>query len=309
MNWVTCPSDSRAGAVRKGLTLIELLTVIAVISVLSALLLPALQFARESGRRTVCVNNLKQQALALRLYHSVNRSYPFGADGGWGFDWRTHLLPHLEQQNLADRVPWGEAGFWAGKDVHSENLRLLARTSLPFLRCPSHPAPRFESRSINALSGRAISSYSGNAGGDVVVDTSSDGRIDLRRGNGPLKAADMKRPGSIPVRSATLIDGLSNTILVGEVLYQVDSECGICDRFALYHPNFDNRSGNDFTEALATTRVPINSRINPDVQELAFASGHVRGCQVVFADNSVRFVAQEISPAVWQAWGSCAGRD
>lgn len=295
---------------RRGLSLIELMTVIAIIAVLTAMVLPALGMAREAGRKTYCINNLKQQTLALRVYHDQFRSFPYGAAGGWGYDWRTFILPQLDQQNLADHVVWNESGYWAGKDIRSRSLQLLARTSLSVMHCPSQPSPRYESRSVNALTGRAVSSYSGNGGSNVVADTTSDlRRIDLSRGNGPLKAAKMKISGAVAVRMNDIIDGLTNTILLGEVVHQLDHRCDICDRFALYHPNFDNLDGNDFSEALATTRVAPNAAKSANVQELAFASGHSRGLNVAMADGSVRFVDNSIHSSVWQAMGSCQARD
>jgi prepilin-type N-terminal cleavage/methylation domain-containing protein/prepilin-type processing-associated H-X9-DG protein len=88
--------------VRSGFTLIELLVVIAIIGVLIALLLPAVQAAREAARRAQCVNNLKQLGIAIHNYHDVVNKLPWGA-GPWGWnDWSTHvmLLPYIEQTNM-----------------------------------------------------------------------------------------------------------------------------------------------------------------------------------------------------------------
>ena len=103
---------------RKGFTLVELLVVIAIIGILIALLLPAVQAAREAARRTQCANNLKQLGLACHNYLDVHKKMPPGTTGirnnAWNNDnelWNepwvsltVYLLPYIEQQNLYDRM-------------------------------------------------------------------------------------------------------------------------------------------------------------------------------------------------------------
>lgn len=95
---------------RRGFTLIELLVVIAIIGVLIALLLPAVQSAREAARRSQCVNNLKQLGLAIQNYHDVNSAFPPSGDGGPSnpvvhtFSLKTKLLPFIEQQPVYNAI-------------------------------------------------------------------------------------------------------------------------------------------------------------------------------------------------------------
>src|SRR6202163_4353759 len=85
---------------KAGFTLVELLVVIAIIGVLVALLLPAVQAARECARRTQCINNLKQLALAAQQFHDVKRAFPFGRQGDDTFSQHAQLLPYLEEANV-----------------------------------------------------------------------------------------------------------------------------------------------------------------------------------------------------------------
>src|SRR6516164_352800 len=98
---------------RRAFTLIEVLVVISIIGLLVALLLPAVQAAREAARRIQCVNNLKQLGLALHTYESASRSFPpgyvssfdaSGNDTGPGWGWGAMLLPQIEQKPLFDTV-------------------------------------------------------------------------------------------------------------------------------------------------------------------------------------------------------------
>lgn len=136
---------------RGGFTLVELLVVIAIIGILVALLMPAVQAAREAARRTQCVSNLKQIGLALHNYHDLQKRFPAGYDSfptrdgngpdwaridpltwdaapGWG--WSSKLLPYAEQDNLADQIQF-DRSIWDPVN------RPAIQTVLPLFLCPS----------------------------------------------------------------------------------------------------------------------------------------------------------------------------
>src|SRR5438046_1719901 len=113
-------SSFRRSTNRPALTLVELMAVIAIIATLAALILPAVQYSREVGRRFTCKNNLRQMALALHDFHAAQMHFPAGRDGVNDLDhsWATWILPHLEQGPIFDcydfRRPWHAGGPGGG---------------------------------------------------------------------------------------------------------------------------------------------------------------------------------------------------
>src|SRR5947208_3433039 len=102
-------SPLQARARRAGFTLVELLVVIAIIGVLVALLLPAVQTAREAARRSQCTNNLRQMAIGLHNYHDVNQSFPlnYRPVTAGPYSWMQAILPYIEQANLYNQLTIG----------------------------------------------------------------------------------------------------------------------------------------------------------------------------------------------------------
>ena len=144
---------------RRGFTLIELLVVVTIIGVLIALLLPAVQAAREAARQTQCGNNLKQLALACHTYESLNRGLPLLYSSSSQLGWITQIMPYFEQGNLYSRynlkLPWFDASNAA-----------VVNQRISVLECPSSPVPRvytatdaaFVGQSPNALTTFTVAS-------------------------------------------------------------------------------------------------------------------------------------------------------
>lgn len=314
----------------RGFTLVELLVVIAVVAVMIALLLPAVQAAREAARRMQCQNNLRQLGLALHNYEAGWRSLPWGAKGGWGPSWTTDILAQLEQSTLAQIVPYGEPGYATGNQIESQHFRTLAQTALPVFRCPSQPGPATLAELNGLITGRAVNNYLGNAGSDCCCDDlTADCRtvipcgVGMEAGNGLLRAVNFcnhvaitdpcnNRPSHPPIRWADVLDGLSTTVLIGETRFGVFDGCDVCDHFALYHTDFDDHNGSDFSEALMSLHFPLNSRRPPgsgfnDELEMGVSSHHRGGVQVTMADGSVHFLAESLDARIRRAIGSRAG--
>jgi len=209
-------------AARRGFTLIELLVVIAIIGVLIALLLPAVQSAREAARRMQCTNNLKQLGLAVHNYESTYKVFP--ADGmflgpaygtnppasspgwGWNASWMVSLLPNMEQQPLFNAY-----NFKDGADTPTNYT--VGFTQIASLLCPS------DGSSERVADPWAASSYHGNHGGPGVIKNWT-GTIVQNFTNNPQawwgRDAQMAFFGIQSIR-----DGTSNTALFSEKLLGV----------------------------------------------------------------------------------------
>src|SRR5262245_45857096 len=110
---------------RRGFTLVELLVVIAIIGVLVALLLPAVQTARESARRMKCGNNLKQIGLALHNYHDRAGTFPMGTFGVFMHSWQLAILPEVEQANMMDKIVFASVNLRGSGAPEGPNATLM----------------------------------------------------------------------------------------------------------------------------------------------------------------------------------------
>lgn len=215
--------------VRHGFTLIELLVVIAIIAILVALLLPAVQQAREAARRSQCINQMKQLGLALHNYHDVSRVFPMAVSWGDRPNWRVFLLPYLEQGALFDQLNIQAGGFWAHSSCtaalyaagtpcgFSGNNVILRNHSVPIYHCPSNAQPVFNHADMALSYYSSVMDYVGISG--ATPDPA--GRTDVCSGdfmcnsnntycrNGMMTAFESKG-----MRDCT--DGTSNTIIVAE---------------------------------------------------------------------------------------------
>jgi len=314
---------------RRGLTLVELLVVIAVIGILVALLLPAVQAARESARRTHCANNLKQLTVAAQNYHDTRGSFPpafilvpksNGSFAGGTTLW-VELFPYLEEHNLQ----WA----WDYSD-YRKNLRggrnATSAHVIEVLLCPSHP--RLENPvdwtdtsqhwpNLAWADGFYAASHYGGNGGTLPFNYIS-----------PPSVSPPSRDGvffqSSRVRVADITDGTSNTFLFGE-RSQEDPEY---DRLtAVFDPGSGplvkfgtwGWAGADGATNSLGTPVPINYRVPPlpnagdwrwEIFRLsAFGSDHPGGATFAFADGSLRFIADDLPLKQLQALSTRAGEE
>ena len=181
---------------RRAFTLVELLVVVAVTAILAAVLLPAVQMARESGRRSQCVQNLRQIGIAFAGYESSFKAFPPGISCG-GFSLHTNILPLIEQAPLSSLIDYS-AGQLAPQNSAVTN------TSLPLFLCPS------DSAGLD----RGATNYAGNFG--CGLQTYGYNGI-FRRING-ASFLNEDPNAAYMVTAAHVSDGLSNTAAMCEML-------------------------------------------------------------------------------------------
>ncbi|MEY4179938.1 MAG: hypothetical protein RLY70_3512 [Planctomycetota bacterium] len=200
---------------KMGFTLVELLVVIAIIGVLVALLLPAVQAAREAARRAQCMNQLKQMGLALHNYHDTYQSLPIGMQHSVSRkNWRVSVFPFMEQNALNDRLDEAASFLtpYSGSNV------ILQRLRVPGWNCPSSPCPVFgQSGSQQAWGGGdpQLADYVGIAGA-VTTSPDTTGRNSTSNYSGGIYSASGVLGPFASYRLADITDGTSNTMMVGE---------------------------------------------------------------------------------------------
>jgi len=316
------------GSGRRGFTLVELLVVIAIIGILIALLLPAVQAAREAARRIQCANQLKQIGVALHNYHSTHRVFPIGAGsqyrtcpngfGGGGLPhdqdnasdgepfndglapWTVLILPYIEQQALYDRFDMSRPfmGILCRNPTNGCNIATAAddynlqfqQTPMPIYQCPSNPDSTEENMKLD---------YPGIAGGGT--DAEADCYGDPWHGSAmPPDRRNFFSNGTLYVNSKVRIkdvtDGTSHTLIVGEnskpsSLFLWSSTCRGCVSASEMGP-------------LTAVQDPINIEY-PDASwdnrawsRRTLWSEHPGGAQAVMADGSVHFLDEMTNVAI-----------
>ncbi len=294
---------------RRAFTLIELLVVIGVIAVLIALLLPAVQSAREAARRSQCVNNLKQVGLALHGYHGAQETFPpayitaVGSDAaspetgpGWG--WGVMILSELEQKPLYNAVNFSLPITDAG----SATVR-TARLSAYL--CASDVG--IGTVTVRDGSGKAVlddlsaGQYVASAGqlepdeypasnNGVFYRNSHNGLRDITDGSSTTMMVGER---SRNVADATWVGAVPTVQLCTNPKWAV-SECGPASTMVLSH-----------TGAAGTGAIYVPNSKSSMVDD--YWSFHPGGCNFLFGDGSVRFIKESVNPSIFSYLSTRAG--
>lgn len=281
---------------QRGFTLIELLVVIAIIAILIALLLPAVQQAREAARRISCTNNMKQLVLSMHNYHDVHRRFPFSrTTNGPAHNWAAFLLPYVEQQNLAKTYDWNVD--W-NDPINADAIKV----PLTMYMCPSTPGGSGRQDTLPSGFVTAPTDYSppvwiaDSAYELGLIPTTTTGR-------------GVPAPGKC-IRIAEVTDGTSNTLMFCE-------DAGRPDFYVRggHGPQNNNPGGGNMSVsngrvigsgwADTINSIPLHTftndglsvpgpcAINCTNNNEAF-SFHTGGINAGFADGRVRFLAENI---------------
>jgi prepilin-type N-terminal cleavage/methylation domain-containing protein/prepilin-type processing-associated H-X9-DG protein len=303
---------------RRAFTLVELLVVIAIIGILVALLLPAVQSAREAARRMQCTNHLKQIALAMHNYHGTHQTLPYGSGDccdrsnprAWGGVWPTMILPQLEQQNLHSAIDFNK---------HTQDLPAnIVQSIVPFYVCPS------DGNASNAVLDKRFSHNPTKAMGlwyTACMGPTTPDQCPFCNGGAPPSPGNYccqgHNWGTLPgdgypegnsvgmfgrfrnaITFGEVRDGLSNTIMLGETLPKT------CAFISMYAVNFN----------VTSTTIPINTRDSDELspgtnwwRTSGYKSQHGGGVNVAMGDGSIQFMTENIDYRLYNNLGTRAG--
>ncbi len=296
-----------------GFTLVELLVVIAIIGVLVALLLPAVQSAREASRRAKCQNNLKQWALAMHNFHDVNGKLPFAAKQPPRTSWPPQLWPFVEQQG-AYSVYRFDLGFHEAPNTIQNTHQGITSLQVPIYYCPSDKGGHrgmFEGDAFWRVRGN----YACNWGPQVYLLSASDPVPQAYAPFGLVDFRDRKNPRQS--RFSEITDGTSNTLLMSEQIMQREASPDhrgdiINDNGGgnLFMTLFTPNSGIDAVRAQFCVndnpKLPCSQAAN-DRLNFAARSRHPSGVQASLFDGAVTFVSNNVALTVWQAMSTMNG--
>lgn len=301
--------------------------VIAISGMLVALLLPAVQQARESARRTQCGNHLRQLALGLQNYHSSQQCFPPSYiadtkhsardpdtyDGPSGFAWGALLLPYIEQQALHDKFDFRQP-CWSAANANP------ALTNLKVFQCPSSTG-KPGAFDVKNASGVTVARFGRS---DFVANVGMEEPWGMTIEDWSM-VADGPLYRNSPTRAGDVTDGLSNTVFLGEHSSLLSSKtwvgvvpgAKVCtnrpDRFPITACDLaatlvNVHSGPASAEFDPVTGfAPIHPPNSPLCHVCQMYAEHPSGCNVALGDGSVRFISQFIHQPTWAGLSSRGG--
>ena len=294
----------------RGFTLVELLAVIAIIGILVALLLPAVQAAREAARRTQCQNNLKQVGVALLNYENAIGCLPPGGmsgnDGGFGHSWWIRIMSYIEQNNTYN--PFDQESRdtgWIGSNTHNRDL--LLDLKFDYMRCPSTSLPWMSQTGHGGIMRPCYTGVSGALDHPTTRDqmrgAPAYGKISFGGvliGRGEESTIDTR-----PVWIHEITDGTSQTMIVAEQSDWCRDALGVeiaCNADHLHGFSMGPSRNYGYNRVFNVTNVihrlndktATNIGVPRDGPNTPIQSAHPGGAYVGLVDGSVQFLSEDI---------------
>lgn len=298
-------SLTKTPRIKRGFTLVELLVVIAIIGVLVALLLPAVQAAREAARRMSCTNNMKQLGLAIHNYHDTHLRFPPGGNGRIASDgtilptnqlsMHAFLLPFIEQSNLHAQFDFTKQGNNAYREFEPQALVRVSE----FL-CPS--SNRETDTTVNNSNGDLYTMHyfgvMGPKGTNVHTGTSYESYEASATNGGFARQGVFYDLSSTRFRDIT--DGTSSTFAIGELSWN--------DAGTVYRMWVRGCGGSACASCKnVVDGINVTPAASGNFNNVSFGSQHPGGTNFTMCDGSVRFISETIDLGVYKATASRNG--
>ncbi|MFI4875064.1 MAG: DUF1559 domain-containing protein [Blastopirellula sp. JB062] len=286
---------------QNGFTLVELLVVIAIIGVLIALLLPAVQQAREAARRMQCSNNLKQIGLGMHNYHDTFRALPPGALSVNQLGWHVFLLPFVEQRALHEQFSFDQGAFNGGTNGEGPNKNKYGPVKIDMYFCPSGTQLLTTHGSSTLTDGtKAYTTHyygvMGPIGANPLSGSTYPHRADGSHGG---YAENGMLPSDESVKFRDVTDGLSNTFAVGEI-------SGSLGNWASWVRGVQGSSHGVASTKNIKFGINQHDSSGGNFNNISFNSEHPGGAMFMIGDGSIKFTAETID---FSAYLSQASRD
>jgi prepilin-type N-terminal cleavage/methylation domain-containing protein/prepilin-type processing-associated H-X9-DG protein len=302
------PYRKRASA---AFTLVELLVVIAIIGVLVALLLPAVQAAREAARRSQCVNNLRQWGVSLQLYHGAHKQFPIGATAIPRQTWVMRVWPYIEQNSLASRNDL-KIDFYVPPVTIANTMNGLGGQPVPIYNCPSDIGIDQTSGYYQRRRGNYVINWGNATYGGAIIES-------LLLGVAPFSHIGGRRETPRIVKISSITDGTSNTLMMSEYLKahspddndwrgDIHNDEGVFRFHTIQTPNSTAADviANGWFQEIGDPLMPAVAGSFARQQNAA-RSRHTGGVNALHCDGSIVFYSDSIATSVWQALGTMDG--